>query len=213
MKFWLLKRKVRKEKNTIIETNQIPREVIENIGKCVNINKECSIYKDSVEIGDYTYINGGKIFYAKIGKFCSVGYNVVLGSGRHKLNTVTTYPLRARVCADSRPLIDFPVQEDCIVGNGVWIGNDVHIMQGVQIGNGAVIGSNAVVTHDVAPYTVVAGVPAREIKKLWDERTIEYLESLEWWNWEIDKIKHAVECDAFESIENMKYYIENNDHS
>ena len=207
MKFWKLKRYARKEKESIILTDQIPDEVIKNIGRHVHLNKECEIYKNSVRIGDYTYMNGGKVFYAQIGKFCSIGYNVVLGSGMHRLDTVTTYPLKARVCADPAPLVDFPEQKDCIIGNGVWIGNDVHIMQGVTVGDGAVIGSNAVVTHDVEPYSVVAGVPARQIKKLWSAEIIDWLESVKWWDWSEEAIKKAVKADAFDNPETLQAYI------
>ena len=69
----------------------IPDKVKENIGKETFIGNYAKIYKDSVCIGDYTYINGGKNFCAKIGKFCSIGYGVYIGSGEHYINKVTTF--------------------------------------------------------------------------------------------------------------------------
>lgn len=62
-------------------TRNVPVEVVKTIGSNVMLNKDVYIYKPSVRIGNYTYINGGRIFYAQIGKFCSIGYNVVLGGG------------------------------------------------------------------------------------------------------------------------------------
>ena len=78
---------------------------------------------------------------------------------------------------------------DIIIGNDVWIGYEAVIMQGVHIGDGAIIATRAVVTKDVPPYTIVGGVPAKELRKRFPEQTIEKLMQLKWWNWEEDKIK------------------------
>lgn len=194
-----LKFKLRKQRNTIIQTNFIPVSVLKNIGSNCFISKETKIYKDTVQIGDYSYINGGKIFYAKIGKFCSIGYNVFLGSGEHYTNKVSTYPLKNKI-GHLEGLIDFPEQKDCIIGNDVWIGNNVSIKQGVTIGDGAVIASGAVVTHNVAPYTIVGGVPAKIIKIRFDKEIIEELSKIKWWNWNKEKLKKAILNNEFGDI-------------
>lgn len=77
---------------------------------------------------------------------------------------------------------------DIIIGNDVWIGFEAVIMAGVHIGDGAIIGSRAVVTKDVPPYTIVGGVPAREIRKRFDPATVERLQALKWWNWPEERI-------------------------
>ena len=131
-------------------------------------NKYCrwckKIIKESVEIGDFTYVNGEKIFYAKIGKFCSIGYGVYIGSVEHYINKVTTY-LKKNKVAGMYGLVDFPKQKDSIIGNDVWIGNNVCIKKGVTIGDGVIIATGAVVTKNVLPYTIYEGVPAKFIKK------------------------------------------------
>ena len=78
---------------------------------------------------------------------------------------------------------------DIVIGNDVWIGYEAVIMAGVHIGNGAIIAARAVVTKDVPPYTIVGGVPARPIRKRFDEEVIRKLETLKWWNWSPDKIR------------------------
>ena len=78
---------------------------------------------------------------------------------------------------------------DIVIGNDVWIGYEAVILSGVTVGDGAIIGTRAVVTKDVPPYTIVGGVPARPIRRRFDDKAIERLEALRWWNWDFEKIK------------------------
>ena len=78
---------------------------------------------------------------------------------------------------------------DIIIGNDVWIGYEAVILAGVTIGDGAIIGSRAVVTKDVPPYTIVGGVPARPIRRRFDDETVEALLHLRWWDWDEEKIR------------------------
>ena len=78
---------------------------------------------------------------------------------------------------------------DIVIGNDVWIGYEAVILSGVHIGDGAVIGARAVVTRDVAPYTVVGGVPAKKIKLRFDKETVRQLLVLRWWDWPVEKIQ------------------------
>ena len=165
---------------------------MQKIGSNCWISGEVQIYKDTVEIGDYSYINGGKIFYSKIGKFCSIGYNVFLGSGEHSLDKISTFPVKNKVC-NIAGLVDFPEQKDTIIGNDVWIGCDVTIISGVSVGNGAVIGAGAVVTKDIPDYEIWAGVPAKKIGERFDDETIEVLNNLKWWDWSVDELKENID--------------------
>ena len=80
-----------------------------------------------------------------------------------------------------------------MIGNDVWIGYDAIIMPGVKIGDGAIIGTRAVVTKDIPPYTIVCGVPAKPIRKRFDDKTIEKLLLIKWWNWDKEKIKQNIQ--------------------
>ena len=78
---------------------------------------------------------------------------------------------------------------DLVIGNVVWIGYEAVILAGVTIGDGAIIGTRALVTRDVAPYTIVGGVPARELRLRFPEETIAELLTLKWWDWPIELIQ------------------------
>ena len=76
-----------------------------------------------------------------------------------------------------------------VIGNDVWIGDSAYIKAGVQIGSGAIIGAHAVVTKDVAPYAIVAGIPAHELRKRFDDGIIKKLLEIKWWDWPESKLK------------------------
>lgn len=84
------------------------------------------------------------------------------------------------------------------VGADVWIGNNVSLMSGTRIGTGAVIATGAVVVSDVAPYAIVGGVPAREIRKRFDDEQIAYLLASRWWERPFDELRK--EADSFSDI-------------
>src|SRR5690606_23262164 len=83
-------------------------------------------------------------------------------------------------------------QKHVTIGNDVWIGHGAVIMPGVTIGDGAVVGANAVVTHDVAPYQIVAGVPARPVRQRFPADIAARLMALSWWDWPADKLAQAI---------------------
>ena len=159
------------------------------------------------KIGEFTY--GKPIIFEwdegtnlKIGKFCSISEAVVIFLGEnHHLDWVTTYPFIAtQVRAMQSDLINTEnineqpfTKGDVIIGNDVWIGRGTTIMSGVEIGDGAVIGACSVVTKNIAPYEIAAGNPARVIRKRFDEKTIEKLLKLKWWDWDIGQINEEIE--------------------
>lgn len=137
-------------------------------------------------------INNDKLI---IGKYCSIacGAKFMFTSGNHAMKSLSTYPFPLFIDEweqDWKNLTNaWDNKGDIVIGNDVWIGYDAVIMQGVHIGDGAIIGTRAVVTKDVLPYTIVGGMPAKPIKKRFDEKTIDKLMSIKWWNWPPEKVK------------------------
>ena len=120
----------------------------------------------------------------RMGAYCSVadGARVLLGGG-HRSDWVTTYPFSVLEPTLAH-IGGHPVSRgDVSIGSDVWLASDCKILSGVTIGHGAIVTANAVVTRDVEPYTIVGGVPAKPIRKRFDEATITRLLAIEWWNW------------------------------
>ncbi|HHT7856266.1 Vat family streptogramin A O-acetyltransferase [Pasteurella multocida] len=128
-----------------------------------------------------------------IGKFCMIGSDVkfIMNGANHQMNAISTYPFGIFGYEWAKALPEkavLQIKGDTVIGNDVWIGYNATIMPGVQIGDGAIIGTSAVVTKNVPPYTIVAGNPARVIRKRFSPEKIEQLLALKWWDWEIEKI-------------------------
>ncbi len=126
----------------------------------------------------------------KIGSFCSFSTEVkIFLGGEHRTDWVTTYPFNY-LWESAKEFTGHPATKgDVVIGNDVWIGHAAIVLSGVTIGDGAVIGARAVVTKDVPPYGIVAGNPAKLIKKRFEDDIIQRLLKISWWNWEDDKIE------------------------
>jgi len=161
-------------------------------------------------VGPHTYgdfkIRSGRGDTARltIGDYCSiaVGVEFALG-GNHRADWVSTYPFRVLwglpgAWTDGHPR----PERDTVVGNDVWIGTGVLVLPGVSIGDGAVVGARAIVARDVAPYAIVVGNPAREVRRRFSSEQIEALLALRWWDWPEEKVRahidllSAVDVDA-----------------
>jgi chloramphenicol O-acetyltransferase type B len=152
-----------------------------------------------VEIGAHTYGFRRDSFFAyhpedrvSIGKFCSIAEGVRFVFGGHRTDFVSTFPFKA-VCFGEAPHTDALSKGNIEVGHDVWLGRNSMILSGVKIGNGAIVAAGAVVTKDVAPYSMVGGVPAKYIKMRFDPDQIAALEAIQWWNWPLEKIRQNLE--------------------
>lgn len=145
----------------------------------------------------YPYVNNDRLI---IGKFSSIacGAKFLFNSANHALKPLTTYPfpifwkeweLEMTAITDA-----WDNKGDIVIGNDVWIGYEAVIMSGVTIGDGAIVGTRSVVTKDVPPYAIVGGVPAKIIRKRFDDKTISTLLRLQWWNWPPEKIKRNLKA-------------------
>ncbi|AKA70918.1 CatB-related O-acetyltransferase [Clostridium scatologenes] len=144
-----------------------------------------------------------------IGKFCSIacGAKFIFNSANHTQKSLSTYPFpifyeewdnTMKVCEA------WDNKGDIVIGNDVWIGFEAVIMSGVHIGDGAIIGTRALVTKDVPPYTIVGGIPARIIKRRFEDSVIEDLLKVQWWNWSTQKISEKLTAIQNGDIEALK---------
>lgn len=165
---------------------------------------EYTMYHDFVS--DPTHFEVNNVLYQYpinhdrllIGKFCSIacGARFLFNSANHRMGSLSTYPFplffeewgldRANV-TDS-----WDNKGDIVIGNDVWIGYEAVILAGVTVGDGAIIGTRAVVTKDVPPYTVVGGVPAKPIRRRFDEETVAALLEIKWWDWSRERIERNI---------------------
>jgi acetyltransferase-like isoleucine patch superfamily enzyme len=161
-------------------------------------NRRRSSWKERYEVGRGTYgeptiRHWGEPTTLKVGCFCSIadGVTIFLG-GNHRTDWITTYPFSV-FWESAKHIEGHPASRgDVIIGHDVWIGAGAVVLSGIHIGNGAVIGAAAVVTHDVPPYSIVAGNPAKVIKVRFSEEEICILQSLEWWSWDDVKLNAAM---------------------
>lgn len=152
-----------------------------------------------VAIGDFSYFERhAEAIYTSIGKFCSIAANSRINALEHPVERLTTHKVSYRPNEYFRWLgVDAAFRErrrqkHVTIGHDVWIGHGAVIMPGVAIGNGAVVGANSVVTKDVAPYTIVAGVPARLLRRRFQPDIAARIERLSWWDWPPEKLAKAI---------------------
>ncbi|PAV38855.1 acetyltransferase [Megasphaera sp. ASD88] len=193
-----------------------PEKIYPRTGDKETVYLKHVVTNPNIQIGDYTMYNDfvhdprqfekNNVLYQypingdslRIGKFCSIacGAKFLFASANHTQTSVSTYPFPIFFEEWDLDIGDvmsaWDHKGDIVIGNDVWIGYEAVVMAGVTIGNGAIIGARAVVTKDVPSYTIVGGVPAREIRRRFSDDVIARLLELKWWDWPAEQIQRNI---------------------
>jgi phosphonate metabolism protein (transferase hexapeptide repeat family) len=178
------------------------------IGSWTEIGAYTTVLEATID--DYSYVAGnhGQIWHATIGKFTSIAAAVRINPPNHPMHRVTQHH-----CTYRRRQYGFDERDDASVfawrreqtvdiGHDVWIGHGAVILPGVHIGTGAVIGAGAVVSRSVAPYAVVAGVPARQLRRRFDDGIVDALLAIAWWDWDRETL-----CRRFNDLMDVEGFV------
>ncbi|KPG02044.1 chloramphenicol acetyltransferase [Rhodopseudomonas sp. AAP120] len=152
-----------------------------------------------VAMDDYSYVvNDSQITYTSIGKFCSIAAMTRINPGNHPMQRPTQAHFTYRASAyfpgeeDDAEFFDWRRAHHVSIGHDVWIGHGAIVLPGRSIGTGAVIAAGAIVTREVPAYTIVAGNPARVIKRRFSEEVAGRLVNLAWWDWDHETLRRAL---------------------
>ena len=182
-----------------------------------------TIKNPQIVVGDFTYIadsefeshvthlypwNNDKLI---IGKFCQIaaGVEFVMNGANHQMNAVSTFSFYTLQSWDMKAPAkeDLPLKGDTVIGNDVWIGQNAVILPGVHIGDGAIIGTSAIVGSDVEPYTIVAGNPAKPVRKRFDDELIGMLLKWRWWDKPVEEINKLIPILTNSDLDSVKSQI------
>ena len=179
-----------------------------------------AVQDPNIVVGEFSYIadpdfeshvthhypwNGDRLV---IGKFCQIGHGVefVMNGANHQMNAVSTFPFYTLSGWDMDPpdVSDLPLRGDTVVGNDVWIGQNAVLLPGVRVGDGAIVGANSVVGSNVPPYTIVAGNPARQIRRRFDDELTALLLELRWWDKSVEEINVLIPLLTCSDLERVR---------
>ena len=179
-----------------------------------------TIKNPNIIVGDFTYIADSEFeshvtnFYPWsrdkliIGKFCQIatGVEFIMNDANHQMSAVSTFPFYTLDGWDTEApsAADMPFKGNTVIGNDVWIGQNAVILPGVNIGDGAIIGANSVVGSNISPYTIVAGNPAKVIRKRFDEELIDLMLRFKWWDKRITEINELIPILTCSDLEKVR---------
>ncbi|MCD7771218.1 MAG: CatB-related O-acetyltransferase [Oscillospiraceae bacterium] len=211
----LLYKRVKKTKSRIVSLMHMEDVEIEGHN---SIGANCRF--NSVRMGMYSYVAGECFFsHTRIGRFCSIGSNVRIATGAHPTSSfVSTHPVFYDVDTavgkgfvknnkfEEYKYTDKSKKVLLDIGNDVWVASNALFVDGITVGDGAVIAAGSIVTHDVPPYAVVAGVPARVIKYRFTDDDIDFLQKLKWWDQPLEWIQEHAEL--FSNVDDLREVVE-----
>ena len=154
----------------------------------------------NVVFGDYSYCDRlCDIANARIGRFANIASMVRIGATDHPLDRASLHHFMYRASSywpdatDEAAVFAARAERLTVIGHDTWLGHGCMVKPGLTVGDGAVIGAGAVVTRDVAPYSIVAGNPARVIRLRQPPDIARRLVALAWWDWDHDRLRAALE--------------------
>ncbi len=152
-----------------------------------------------VVMDDYSYVvNDAQITYTTIGKFCSIAAMTRINPGNHPMHRASQAHFTYRASAyfpgesDEAEFFEWRRSHRVHIGHDVWIGHGAIVLPGRSVGTGAVVAAGAIVTKDVPAYTIVAGNPARAVKRRFPETLTNRLAALAWWDWDHESLRRAL---------------------
>jgi len=152
-----------------------------------------------VAMDDYSYVvNDAQITYTTIGKFCSIAAMTRINPGNHPMHRASQAHFTYRASAyfpgesDEHEFFEWRREHRVHIGHDVWIGHGAMVLPGRSVGTGAVVAAGAIVTKDVPAYTIVAGNPARPIRRRFPETVTNRLAQLAWWDWDHETLRRAL---------------------
>ena len=150
--------------------------------------------------GDYAYCDRVcDIANAEVGKFANIASFVRIGATDHPLDRASLHHFMYRSASywedaeDDAAWFEKRCARRAVIGHDTWLGHNAQVKPEVRVGHGAVVASGAVVTRDVAPYTIVAGVPAKPVRERLPSKVAERVMALAWWDWEHARLRAALE--------------------
>jgi phosphonate metabolism protein (transferase hexapeptide repeat family) len=167
------------------------------MGRWTMVGQRCEVF--SSDILDYAYlVKDVEVFNAEIGKFANIASNVRINPTNHPMWRATLHHFTYRSIShfmtdnDDEQISNWRNQYRIVIGPDVWMGHGAILLPGVSVGTGAVIGAGSVVTKNVPDYNIVAGNPARTIRRRVTEEVEAALKRIAWWDWSDEQLTAAL---------------------
>ena len=151
-------------------------------------------------LDNYSYaMERSNIAYTDVGKFVNIASEVRINPVNHPVDWVSQHHFLYRTRQyglkdfNNEDVFHWRKMQRVTIGNDVWIGHGAIILPGLTVGNGAAIAAGSVVTKDVAPYSIVAGNPAKTLRNRFPQSIWTELEAISWWDWDHDTLKERVD--------------------